>query len=388
MKISLCMIVKNEEKYIKMCLENAMKLADEAIIVDTGSTDRTKEIINEFGGNIKVIDYKWEDDFSKARNISLEAATGDWILMLDADEKLLCEVDKIRVVLENAEFEAYTIPLYNILNASTIVYSSVYLKIFKNCKEYRYKGNIHEQLTIPNKNIYKNHIDKNICKIIHYGYLNNVIKDRNKAKRNLKILKKELQENHNDPFVCYNIGVAYEVDGDYEKSLKYFFKCNDILKKQEPTGLTLYEIDMAKRVCECLINLKRYDECIYLISNLLNDDAYKGYVDLEYIKGWCYFLKKEYSKAIKCFKECVEMGETKKFVSILGLGSFKPKFMMARCYVELKEEIKAINCFMESIFDSNNFMHEGIDDFRKYLIINNRIEILNQLNKLVGENKQ
>ncbi|KOF55880.1 hypothetical protein AGR56_02290 [Clostridium sp. DMHC 10] len=66
------------------------------------------------------------------------------------------------------------------------------------------------------------------------------------------------------------------------------------------------------------------------------------------------------------------------------MGTFKPKFMMAKCYVELKEEIKAINCFMESIFDPNNFIHEGVDEFRKYLMDNNRIEILDQLNKLVG----
>lgn len=383
MKISLCMIVKNEEKYIRMCLENAIKLVDEAIIVDTGSTDKTKKIISEFHGNIKIIDYKWEDDFSKARNISIEAATGDWILMLDADEKLLCDAQEVRNILENAEFDGYKIPLYNILNTNNIVYSSVYLKFFKNNRGYKYSGSIHEQLNVPDMENEKNSIDSSISKIIHYGYLGSVMKERDKAQRNLKILKKQIKDSPNDPFVIYNIGVSYEASEEYEKALKYFFKANDILKKIDSTGLTLYEIDMAKRICECLINLKKYDDCIMLASNLLSDKEYKEYVDLQYLKSWCYFLQKKYKKAVESFEKCVEMGDTKKFISILGMGSFKPKFMLARCYVELKEEVKAINYFMESIFDPNNFMHEGIDDFRKYLMINNRIEILNELNKLV-----
>ncbi|WP_053240981.1 glycosyltransferase family 2 protein [Clostridium sp. DMHC 10] len=302
MKISLCMIVKNEEKYIKMCLENAMKLADEAIIVDTGSTDKTKKIIGEFNNsNIKLIDYKWEDDFSKARNISIEAAKGDWILMLDADEKLLCNVDKVRNILEKAKSESYRIPLYNILNTSNVVYSSVYLKLFKNNRGYKYFGRIHEQLNVKDDQINGNGIDSSIAQIIHYGYLGNVIKDREKAKRNLKILRKQLKDNPNDPFVRYNIGASYEVAGNYKKALEYFFKANDILKRGDPTGLTLYEIDMAKRICECLINLKKYDDCIMLASNLLTDNKYKGYVDLQYIKSWCYFFTKEIQKSCRKF---------------------------------------------------------------------------------------
>jgi glycosyltransferase involved in cell wall biosynthesis len=377
------MIVKNEEKYIKMCLENAMKLADEAIIVDTGSTDRTKEIIKEFDGNIKIIDYKWEEDFSKARNISLEAATGDWILMLDADEKLLCDDKQVREILKNAETEGYRMSLYNIINTNSILFSSVYLKIFKNHKGYKYSGRIHEQLSLPKMNMEKSSIDSSICKIIHYGYLANVMKDRNKIQRNLDILKKQLQENPDDPFVCYNIGVAYELNQDYEKALKYFFKSNDRLKKVDPTGLDLYEIDMARRICECLVILKKYDECINLVDNLLSDKNFEGFVDLVYISGYCHFVQKKYMKAIEIFNNCISIGDTTKFMSILGMGSFKAKFMMARCYVELKEELKAINSFMESIFDSNNFLHEGIDEFRKYLIITNRNEILDGLNKLV-----
>jgi len=87
------MIVKNEEEHLANCLNSVKDLVDEIIIVDTGSTDRTKEIAESFGA--KMFDFEWCDDFSAARNESLKHATGDWVLVLDADEVLAkedCEV--------------------------------------------------------------------------------------------------------------------------------------------------------------------------------------------------------------------------------------------------------------------------------------------------------
>jgi glycosyltransferase involved in cell wall biosynthesis len=82
--ITLCMIVKDEEKNIVRCLMSVKPVVDEMIVVDTGSTDRTKEIATALGA--KVYDFPWNDDFSAARNFSLSNATGKWILVLDADE--------------------------------------------------------------------------------------------------------------------------------------------------------------------------------------------------------------------------------------------------------------------------------------------------------------
>jgi glycosyltransferase involved in cell wall biosynthesis len=82
--LSLCMIVKNEEKYLARCLASVKPMVDEIIIVDTGSTDATREIAEVFGARVFV--YEWNDDFSAARNHSLEKASGDWILIMDADE--------------------------------------------------------------------------------------------------------------------------------------------------------------------------------------------------------------------------------------------------------------------------------------------------------------
>ncbi len=87
--LSLCMIVKNEEQFLERCLQSVQGLVDEIIIVDTGSTDRTKEIARQFTD--KIYDFTWVDDFSAARNESLKHATANWILVLDADEVLATE---------------------------------------------------------------------------------------------------------------------------------------------------------------------------------------------------------------------------------------------------------------------------------------------------------
>ena len=89
-KLSLCMIVKNEEKLLPGCLESAKDFVDEIIIVDTGSTDKTIEIAKQY--NAKIYEHPWENNFSKHRNQSISYATSDWILYLDADEELANQV--------------------------------------------------------------------------------------------------------------------------------------------------------------------------------------------------------------------------------------------------------------------------------------------------------
>jgi glycosyltransferase involved in cell wall biosynthesis len=377
------MIVKNEEKYIEMCLKNALKLVDEIIIVDTGSTDSTLDIIKKFGDQISVYQYKWEDDFAKARNISLEKATGDWILVLDADEKIICDVDKFRKQLEETEYEGIILPLYNIINKNSIMYSSVYCKLFRN-KGYRYNGIIHENINIkPNKIV---EFDSSICKIFHYGYMKNVVNGKDKAKRNREMLFKQLEKEPQNPYVYYNIGVTHMVNENWQEALDYFFKCNALASQISLTEVTRYEIDMAKRMAECLCQLEQYEVCIDFVDDLLGDVAYYGFVDLVYIKAHCYFTMKNYDEAIKNFEECLKIGETKKFVTIHGTGSFLPKIMLAKIYSILKNENMAINKYMDCVFDPNNYTKEGLEEFRTYLTLNNRIEILNHLNTLVGTN--
>src|SRR3990167_648830 len=104
--ISLCMIVKNEEKYLGQCLNSVKEIVNEVIITDTGSTDKTKEIAKKF--KAKIFDFKWNDDFSEARNESLKHATKEWILVLDADEIInRDDLNKIKEIVKDKETDAF-----------------------------------------------------------------------------------------------------------------------------------------------------------------------------------------------------------------------------------------------------------------------------------------
>lgn len=196
-KLSLCMIVKNEEEFLPQCLESVKDIVDEIIIVDTGSTDNTVSIANSFGA--KVLHHKWDNDFSKARNISLRHATGDWILVLDADECIAKrDLAKIKNLIETSEYVGYYLVQRNYSNeiglsewesskndpyseskAAAGWYPNIIARLFKNDKRIFFQGVVHEivdySLTKAGK------VKKVDIPIHHFGTLKTkVIIDRKK----------------------------------------------------------------------------------------------------------------------------------------------------------------------------------------------------------------
>ena len=122
-RLSVCMIVKNEEQNIKRCLESVKDIAYQIIVVDTGSTDKTKELAKSY--NVELYEYKWDNNFSNARNESLKYATGDWVLFLDADEELRKDASlTLKKDMEMHNIIGLRLPLENVgspLNGSNFV---------------------------------------------------------------------------------------------------------------------------------------------------------------------------------------------------------------------------------------------------------------------------
>ena len=112
--LSICLIVKNEEKNIGRCLSSLSQIKNkEIIIVDTGSNDKTKIIANQY--QAKIIDHKWNNDFSDARNIAMEYARGDWVLILDADEELAPNsYQNLKTDMMRPNIIGYRLPLENV----------------------------------------------------------------------------------------------------------------------------------------------------------------------------------------------------------------------------------------------------------------------------------
>ena len=216
--LSLCMITKNEEKNISRCLDSIKDIVDEIIIVDTGSTDKTIEIAKSYGANI--YHYKWNNDFSKARNVSLQKATKDWILVLDADEVLPYEEGlKLKNIINTTENEGLFLRLDNIIDNVNLG-DAVVLRAFKNNPKYRFRGSMHEQVIFSIEEVSgKNKIQPTNVKITHYGYDPNVCDMEEKQKRNLSILESYPEEDR-DGYFYYSLGNEYSRIKEYDKALK------------------------------------------------------------------------------------------------------------------------------------------------------------------------
>ena len=219
--LSVCMIVKNEEKFLPDCLMSIQDIADELIIIDTGSVDNTVDIANEYGA--KVHHFEWCDDFSVARNESIKYASSDWILWIDADERLdrttvnqLVECIqpvkrpivynvKIRSYENNAEYERY----------------SHSQRLFSNGSSISFDGRIHEQITKSASRV--NALEKKAEFILnHLGYDAEVIDFDKKLKRNQPLLEKLVQETPNSYYSHFTLAQNYSRCNGYTEALKHF----------------------------------------------------------------------------------------------------------------------------------------------------------------------
>ncbi|MDP2366246.1 MAG: glycosyltransferase family 2 protein, partial [Ignavibacteria bacterium] len=179
------MIVKNEKKHLARCLSSVKDVADEIIIVDTGSTDRTIEIAESFGAKVFLFD--WINDFSAARNFALSKSTCDWILYLDADEELnLNCIEEINKYKTRTPAGIYcTIKSLGSANVNGSVIR--YPRLFPNDARIKFAGKVHEQI-IESLNKNKIPLIDSDIEIIHHGYAIDDESLTEKKKRNLSLL--------------------------------------------------------------------------------------------------------------------------------------------------------------------------------------------------------
>lgn len=233
-KLSICMMVKNEEKYLEQSLLSLQLFFDniktELIIVDTGSKDRTVEIAKKYTKNVYL--HEWNNNFSYMRNITIKYATGEWILILDGDE-VFEDVNPIIEFLSSPFSQKYNTGMITIKSITTEEDEEVtgilgMLRLFRNTKEFHYKGAIHEQ---PQ---YQNPIFETSAKVLHYGYL---ATDKElmelKFKRNTELLQQELEKDPENIYYWFQLSQSYSMYKDYKKSLEFILKAYKIAKKNK-----------------------------------------------------------------------------------------------------------------------------------------------------------
>lgn len=223
LKTSACVIVRNEAENLPRWLACMQELADEMVVVDTGSTDKTVEIASQAGA--RVFSFPWVNDFSAAKNYAIEQAQGEWIFFLDADEyweprdfaiirKTLQQYDKQKDII------GFVCRLVNIDkdNHNRRLNESMHIRIFRNLPQLRYRGAVHEQLAYSGKGK-KEMLLLPEAVIYHTGY--SASTDIPKAKRNLSILLAQQQAGKGqDSDICYIADCYYSLK-DYEKAATY-----------------------------------------------------------------------------------------------------------------------------------------------------------------------
>jgi glycosyltransferase involved in cell wall biosynthesis len=203
-RISLCMIVRDEEPILARCLESARSFVDEMVIVDTGSSDRTREIATSFGAT--VIDHPWNDDFSEARNVALEHATGDWVLSLDADEILTPLAGReLRKVARRGNYVGAYIPLRDEGDGGKVTVSLMF-RAWMRHPTIRWRYRLHEQVLagalalVQSKGL---RLAQLSGEILHDGYRQEVMESKGKDARNARLYLAQLEDTPDDPYVLY-----------------------------------------------------------------------------------------------------------------------------------------------------------------------------------------
>lgn len=336
MKLSIAMIVKNEEKNLEKSLKEICKYDFDIVIVDTGSTDKTKEVALKYTKN--VFEYKWCNDFAKARNFSISKAKGDYILVIDADEVIeSIDINNLKTLINKNNNKVGRILRINQYsrNGERFTYKERVNRLFKKDK-FKYSGRIHEQVTEINNKSYDTY---NVPIVLnHYGYEKNEINRKNKIYRNINLLNDELKENGNDPYILYQLGKSYYMNEDYEKAIKSFSKAMDF---DLDTKLE-YVQDMIESYGYALINSKRYKESFNII-NLYNE--FNKSCDFVFLCGLIYMNNGMFNEAVDEFLKTLKFKECK----MEGVNSYLSNYNIGVIYECLGNFNKAYKYYKKSI---------------------------------------
>lgn len=330
--VSVCMIVKNEENKIERCLSSLAPFGFEIIVVDTGSSDRTKEAASPYAD--KIADFEWADDFSAARNYSISLASNDWIFIIDGDEAVeTIDVEELDYFMKNLSGAVGSV---NRINDSGSPDGADYYtdrtERFFDRRRYRYTGRIHEQL-VPSDGL---PFDSFLLKttLYHDGYAMTQEQRQKKAKRNISLLLLQLKEEPDNPYVYYQLGKGYEMIGQDGSACEYYRSGMAF----NPDPSLAYVQSMVLAYGYCLLRTGAVKEALLFgnIQELFPDSA-----DFCYLMGLIYRKNGYLENALEEFQKAVSFD----FSNENGANSFLSWFQMGEILALTGDKETAAQCY-------------------------------------------
>jgi glycosyltransferase involved in cell wall biosynthesis len=332
-QLSLAMIVKNEARCLARCLQSIRGVVDEIIVVDTGSTDDTVKIAAEFGA--KVSRFDWVNDFAAARNAALDRAAGQWILVLDADEhasealaaeiKLFVarppQIGRLKIV-SDFRHQGQT------LRSSTFV-----SRLFP--RGARFAGRIHEQIDSPLPRV-------NLRgELWHDGYL-----EAKKSERNVSLLQAEIARDPRSAYLHFQLALEFTSLGRPRDAFACLQKARATMQTADPFAPNVV-VDFLYTAME----LKEYAaglEALHAAAGWLAD-----FPDFHHVCGLFYMryigsnpakYLADVPKIEQSFRRCLALGETDKYKSVHGSGSFLASYNLGVFYHAFGNDAQARPC--------------------------------------------
>ncbi len=329
MRLSLCMIVRDEQEMLPRCLASVADAVEEMVIVDTGSTDNTVEIARSFGA--RVLFHEWTGSFAQARNVSFEAATGDWLLCLDADEVLVEEdAPLLRALTGRIWREAFYLSETNYtgdLEDGTAVTHNA-LRVFRNRPEYRFEGRLHEQIAHCLPGYLPERIEASGVRIEHYGYLGAVRDSREKSRRNIELLRLQQSESPPTPFLHYNLGSEYAAADEPQAALAEFERAWKLLQSLPDRDSYQFAPALMSRMVKALRVCGRPTDAIARAEEGLL--RFQGFTDLVLEQAIAAIALEQNERAIELLERCIEMGDApRRYTATQGSGSYLPRLQLA-----------------------------------------------------------
>ncbi|MCF7707634.1 MAG: glycosyltransferase [Verrucomicrobia bacterium] len=383
--LTACIIVRNEEKFIERCISSVKPIAAQIVVVDTGSMDRTVEIARRLGA--EVHSYEWNDDFSAARNFSLEKARGDWVLIIDADEELpASEHANIMNNMRELSVLGFRLP---IVNAGRNQHGAAYVpRLFRNAPGLFFVGRIHEQVfksvTVRARE-WGLTVGISSAQLVHYGYDADLMKDRKKQERNMNLIKRAVEEDPNDPNIAMNMGLELGRSGRLEECIGWYYKAMQLMTLQPDTRAPELREVMLTQFCGYLANLRRYSEIPEVLgSELARTQEFTA--SLHYILGLAYFNLGKFSAALEEVETCMAKKNRQTMSpQINEVRGIEPLLIRANCLALLKRYEEAGKAFRVAL-EHDERSRSARFDYARFLASRRQTgEALRLLIELVSE---